>query len=153
MCASYHLCNNRKLFRSTHAKSIDFVTAAGQVIQTNEINTIAIPLSDGKTIELHNITYASECDLNLISLDQLRKRGILFHDDPITMTLMREEKIIAHVKREQNLFVFKLAAARAAMAIRSLKPRKAMANSLTQSKQLYQGMASKISIYQQCSSR
>lgn len=37
-CASRHLCNNRKLFRSTHAKSLDFVTAAGQVIRTNKRN-------------------------------------------------------------------------------------------------------------------
>ena len=64
---SRYLCNNRKLFRSTYAKNIDFVTTAGQVIQTNEISTVALPLSDGKTIKLQNMAYASECDLNLIS--------------------------------------------------------------------------------------
>ena len=40
---------------------------------------------------------------------------------------MRERKSIAHAKRERNLFVLKLAAAGVAMAIRSLKPRRAMA--------------------------
>ena len=56
--ASRHLCNNCKLFRSTHAKNIDFLTAAGQVIRTNKIGTVAIPLLNGKTIELHNVAYA-----------------------------------------------------------------------------------------------
>lgn len=44
-CASRHLCNDRKLFTSTRAKSIDFVTAAGQVIWTEKIGTVSIPLS------------------------------------------------------------------------------------------------------------
>ena len=126
-CASRHLCNNHKLFRSTHAKSIDFVTAAGQVIQINEISTVAILLSDGKTIELHNVAYTPECNSNLIFLGQLRESGISFHDDPTTMMLMRKRKVIAHAKREQNLFVLKLAAAGVAMTIRSLKPRRTMA--------------------------
>lgn len=43
------------------------------------------------------------------------------------MTLMKYGKAIANAKRERNLFVLELAAAGAAMAARSLKPRRAMA--------------------------
>lgn len=60
LCVFCHLCNNRKRFRSTDTKSINFVTVAGQVIQTNEIGIVAILLSNGKTIELHNVAYAPE---------------------------------------------------------------------------------------------
>lgn len=42
------------------------------------------------------------------------------------MTLIREKKIIAYAKREQNLFILKLATVRAAIEIRSLKPRRIM---------------------------
>lgn len=41
--------------------------------------------------------------------------------------LIREKKIITYAKRDENLFVFELAVVRAAMAIKSLKPRKTMA--------------------------
>lgn len=125
-CAPRHLCNNRSLFRSTQARSIDFVTAAGQIIRTNEIGTVAIPLSGGKTIELHNVAFAPECDSNLISLGQLRESGITYHDDPTMMTLMKDGSAIAHAKRERNLFILDLAIPGVAMSIRCLKP-KAMA--------------------------
>lgn len=76
------------------------MTAAGQVIWINEISTITIPLSNDKIIELYNIAYTPEYNLNLISLDQLRKGEILFHDDPMTMTLIREEKVITYAKQK-----------------------------------------------------
>lgn len=51
----------------------------------------------------------------------------MFHNDLITMTLIREKKIITYAKQDKNLFVFELTIVRAAMAIKSLKPRKTMA--------------------------
>ena len=71
LCMSRHLCNNRRLFTNTWAKSIDFITAAGQVIQTKEIGTVSIPLVDGTTIKLQNIVLIFGYDSNLISLGQL----------------------------------------------------------------------------------
>ena len=108
-CASQHLCNDRRLFTSTRAKSIDFITAAGQVIRTEEIGTVSIPLADGTIIELHNVALAPGCDLNLISLGQLRESGITYHDDPSSMILMRGNKTIARAKRSHNLFTLDLA--------------------------------------------
>ena len=108
-CASRHLCNDRRLFTNTRAKSIDFITAAGQVIRTEEIGTVSIPLTDGTTIELQNVALAPGCDSNLISLGQLRESGITYHDDPDSMTLMKSGSIIARAKRNHNLFTLDLA--------------------------------------------
>lgn len=55
---SRHLYNNRSLFNNTHAKSIVFVTAAGQIIKTNIIGTLAIPLTGGTMIEHQNVMFA-----------------------------------------------------------------------------------------------
>ena len=108
-CASRHLCNNRRLFTNTRAKSIDFITAAGQVIRTEEIGTMSIPLADGTTIELQNVALAPGCDSNLISLGQLRESGITYHNNPSSMTLMRGGRTIARSKRSYNLFTLDLA--------------------------------------------
>lgn len=69
-CASRHMCNDQTLSSDLKAKSIDFVTVAGQVIRTEEISTVTISLADGN-IELHNVAGSPECDLNRISLGQL----------------------------------------------------------------------------------
>ena len=55
---SLYLCNNRSFFSNTKTKSIDFVTAARQVIWIEEIGTILIPLTGGDNIKLHNVAYA-----------------------------------------------------------------------------------------------
>lgn len=109
LCALCHICNDQKLFSNLKAKSIDFVTAAGQVIQIEEIGTVSIQLADGNSIKLYNIALALGCDSNLISLGQLQETGITYHDSPSAMTLMQQEKIIAHAKRAGNLFTLHLA--------------------------------------------
>ena len=92
-----------------HQKSIDFITAVGQVIQTEKISTIFISLADGKTIKLQNIAFALGFDLNLILLDQLWESDITYHDEPSSMTFMRDGKTIACAKKSHNLFIFDLA--------------------------------------------
>lgn len=120
-CASRHLCNDRTLFNTTKAKSIDFVTAASQVIRTEEISTVSIPLANGNTIKLQNVALAPDCDSNLISLGQLQESGITYRDDPTAMTLMRSREIIALARRERNLFILDLARPGRAMATISQK--------------------------------
>lgn len=78
------------LFSNLKAKSINFVIAARQVIWTEEIGTISIPLVDGDHIKLHNITLAPECDSNLISLGQLCEARIIYHDNPSVITLTQQ---------------------------------------------------------------
>ncbi len=60
-------------------------------------------------IELHNVALAPNCDSNLISLGQLRESGISYHDNPSAMTLMRVGEIIAHAKKNHNLFILNTA--------------------------------------------
>lgn len=86
------------------AKSIDFVTAAGQIIWTEKIRTVLIPLSSER-IELHNVVLASRCNSNLILLEQLRDSGITYYDNPDTKILMRNGKVIAHTKRANSLYL------------------------------------------------
>ena len=94
-CTSQHLYNNWKLFSNTKAKSIDFIKTAGQIIQTEEIGTVTIPFIGGNTIELHNIALAPGCNSKLISLGQLHKSEITYYDNPTTIMLMKDGKVIA----------------------------------------------------------
>lgn len=88
-CASRYLTNNRDLFiTELRPKSLDFTTAGGQVLRAKGIENVAIPLVDGTSIKLRNVTYAPDCDANLISLGQLRDSDIQYIDNPKAMTLM-----------------------------------------------------------------
>lgn len=107
-CALRHLCNDKTLFRDLRPMYIDFITAVGQVIRTEQVGTVSIPLKTGQ-IDLQNVELASGCDSNLISLGQLRESGIMFHDNPTSMALMKDRKVITHAKRSQNLFILDLA--------------------------------------------
>ena len=111
-----HLCNDQSLFINTKTKNIDFVIAAGQVIWTEKIGIISIPLADGSTIELHNVALAPGCNSNLIFLGQLQESGITYHDNLVAMTLMKDGKVIAHARKNRNLFTLKLAQPERAMA-------------------------------------
>lgn len=90
--------------------------AVGQIIWIEEIGIISIPLTGGRMIKLHNIALAPNCDLNLISLGQLQESDILYHTNPSTITLMRGGKIIAHAKRNHNLFTLDIAMPRQIMS-------------------------------------
>lgn len=123
-CTSRHMCNDWTLFSDLKAKSIDFVTAVGQVIWIEKIGTVTIPLANGN-IELHNDVLARGCDSNLIWPSQLQETEITYHDNPTTMTLMQYRKVIDYTKRTWNLFPLDLAHLGRAMAV-TIKP-KAMA--------------------------
>ena len=112
---SRHLYNNLSLFTNKRAKSINFVTTTGQVIWIKEIGNVSIALTNNNKIELQNVALAPGGDSNLIFLGQLRETEITFYDDPTAMTLMRNGKIIAQAKRDQNLFILKLAQPKRAM--------------------------------------
>lgn len=107
-CASRHLCNNPSLFTNKRDKSINFITAAGQIIRIEEISTVSIPLADGSKIKLQNVALAPEYDSNLITLGQLRETRITFHANSTAMILIKNRKIIAQTKKDRNLFIFEL---------------------------------------------
>lgn len=78
-------------------------------MQTKDINTVFILLTDEITIELHNVALTSEYNLNLILLGQLQESGITYYDNLGTITLMRGNKIITYAKKSHNLFTLNLA--------------------------------------------
>ncbi len=71
-------------------------------------------------MELLDTVLVPECDSNLISLEQLRKTDITFHDNPSHMTLMRHMVVIAQAKRHQNLFILDRAISEIVMKVRNL---------------------------------
>lgn len=77
------------LFNNLKVKSINFVIVAGQVIWTEEIKTVSIPLASNDNIKLHNIVLVPGYNLNLISFGQLYKTRIIYYNNPSTMTLIQ----------------------------------------------------------------
>lgn len=75
------------------------MTATGQIIQTEEVETVPILLVT-KRIELYNLALIASCNSNLILLGQLRKSGITYHNSPKAMTMIRNRKVIAHAKKK-----------------------------------------------------
>ncbi len=117
-CASRHLTNDRSLFiGKILPKAWDFTTAGGQIIQFEGVGTVHISLADGSNIELEGIALVLQCKSNLISLGQLRDNRITYHDNSSSMLLMQDGVPIAHAKRDRNLFILDLAAARKVMQV------------------------------------
>lgn len=61
------------------------------------------------TMKLHNITLTPEYNSNLILLDQPQESGIICYNNPKTMTLLRSNRTITHIKGNHNLFTLNLA--------------------------------------------
>lgn len=61
-------------------------------------------MTNGKIIELHNVAFVLSCNWNLILLGQLWKGSIIYYDKPFIMILIKGGKIIAHTKKNCNLF-------------------------------------------------
>lgn len=95
---------------------IDFIIVASQVIYKEQVETVLIPLQN-KTINLQNIVLAIKCNSNLIFLGQLQESKISFYDNLSSMTLMKDEKVIAQARRSRNLFVLDLASSKKAMRV------------------------------------
>lgn len=74
------------------------MTIADQIFHTNEVGMVIIPLSKKKIIELHNIAFISDCNSNLISLDQLQESEITYHNKLTRIRLKKEKIVIAYAK-------------------------------------------------------
>lgn len=91
--------------------------AIRQVIQTKEIGKILILFVGGDNIKLHNVVLAFGCNSNLISLKQLYKSEITYHNNPMAMVLMRNGEVIARIKTDWNLFTLGFAQPRKAITV------------------------------------
>ena len=61
-------------------------------------------MTDKLSIKLEEVAYVPKSNSNLILLEQLPESEITYVDNPDSMTLMQKGQVIAHVKREENLF-------------------------------------------------
>lgn len=85
-CALRYIYNNQDLFSKLWFKNYEFIKVGDKVIQSQEIGIIYLPLWEGK-ISLFNVTYAPNCDFNLILLGQLHDSEILYYDHPDSIIL------------------------------------------------------------------
>lgn len=104
-CTLRYICNNWKLFLNLRSKNYEFIIAGEEVIQPQEVGTVHFSLPNRKVTQL-NIANTPKCDSNLISLRQLRKSGILYHDHLDFMILKQRRSTIALAVRYKNLFIF-----------------------------------------------
>lgn len=57
---------------------------------------------------LSNITFALKCNSNLISLGQLKKARILYHNHSKSIILKKAGNIIGLAQKKKNLFILNL---------------------------------------------
>lgn len=57
---------------------------------------------------LLNVAYTPKCNLNLISLSQLRELGISYHNHSDSMMLKQGKTTLKMANKEKNLFILKI---------------------------------------------
>lgn len=77
------------LFGEIKAKTWDFTTAGGQMIQSEGVGMVKILLVDGSSIKLEGVALVPDCESNLISLGQLRESKTSYHENSTPMMLMQ----------------------------------------------------------------
>ena len=76
----------------------------GEIIRSREVGTVQLFFQSGK-MTLLNVAYTPKCDSNLISLAQLHKSGISYHDHLDSMILKQGGSQIGLAVRHKNLFI------------------------------------------------
>lgn len=66
-----HICNSHERFIDLRLKTYEFVIASGDIIRSNQVGIVMLPLKNDAQLTLSNVTYNPKCDFNLIFLDQL----------------------------------------------------------------------------------
>lgn len=113
---SYHLANDHSLFvGKIQSKVWDFTTAGGQIICSKGVGMVSIALADGSNINLNGVALVSDYKSNLISLSQLQKNRITYHNTNSYILLMQDGVPITYARRDQNLFILDFAVLRKIM--------------------------------------
>lgn len=84
------------------------MTGIGQIIYTEKIGNLSIPLANNNIIKLHNVVLAPDSHSNPISLGQLHESEIKYLNNTTAKTMIKNGEIIALMKREQNPFMLNL---------------------------------------------
>jgi gag-polypeptide of LTR copia-type/Zinc knuckle len=116
-CASAHVTNNKKDFISLRPEIHEFGSASGHTIKSTESGTVRIRAGDGY-MDVDDVAYAAECSSNLLSLGQLKSKGISFRDDDTHMALTLGGATIARARMANNLYIVDEEQAMMLMAVR-----------------------------------
>lgn len=73
------------MFSELYPKNYELMIASGNIIKLEKVGTIQLLFENGTEIMLSNVAFALRYNSNLISLNQLREAGILYHDHPNSM--------------------------------------------------------------------
>lgn len=96
-----------------------FIIAESEIIQSQEVGKAHFTLrSKMSTMMLLNITYALKCDSNLISLGQLYKSRISYHNHPDFMVFKQEGNTLTVANRHKNFFVLETSLKAIAMLVK-----------------------------------
>lgn len=79
---SRYICNNQEKFVDLWAKTYKFVTARRDIIRSEQVETIILPLENSSQLILTNIAYTPDYNSNLIFFSQFWETGISYHNYP-----------------------------------------------------------------------
>ena len=102
---SKHICTNQDRFADLQPKTYEYLTAGGDIIQLDQVETVIFSLKNSSKLIFPNVTYTPNFNSNLISLGQLQENSIAYYDYPESMILKQGRKQIGLATRRKNLFV------------------------------------------------
>lgn len=86
------------------SKNHEFIIAGSNVIKSQKVGTVHLLLLSEIMILLI-VAYTPKCDSNLISLSQLHKSKILYHNYPNSMIFKQRGSTIGVARRYKNVFI------------------------------------------------
>lgn len=77
---SRHICNNKYTIVDLQSKTYNFVIVGNNIIKLEQVGTVISLFKNSLEFILTNIAYTPKYNCNLISLGQLKKIGISYHN-------------------------------------------------------------------------
>lgn len=93
-CVSRYIYNNKHLFSDLHSISYEFVIIDEEIVRLDIMGIVFLSTCNRVIIIPDNIAYILRCDFNLISLGQLQKSGITYHNYAEYMILKQGSNIV-----------------------------------------------------------
>lgn len=79
--------------------------AGRNIIRSTQVRIVIFPLKNSLELTFSNIAYTPKCGFHLISLGQLLKTGILYHDHLKYIVRKLRRKTIKLTTKKKNLFI------------------------------------------------
>lgn len=75
------------------------------IIQSKQMRIVILPFEIILKLTISNVAYIPGCDSNIISLGQLQKTSIWYHNHPKYMILKQKGSVIGSAMKKKNLFI------------------------------------------------